>query len=96
MDIENLLSTVAPGVLSAGACVYMVIKLVPEERRAASQEREAARKDYLEALARMQESFTATLKHISDQDYEGRHEMANRVGALVMALYAKFGIEEPS
>lgn len=106
MDFLDLLTKAGPFVISAGgvaACVWLAVKIVPEERKAASiereatrkesaLEREAARKDYLEALTKTQDKFITTLTHISDQDHAARHEMANKVGALQMALYSKLNI----
>lgn len=95
MEFLDLLTKAGPFVISAGgvaACVWMAIKIVPEERKTAGLEREAARKDYLEALTKVQDKFITTLTHISDQDHAARHEMANRMGALQMALYSKLNV----
>lgn len=74
------------------ACVWMAVKIVPEERKAAAVEREAARKDYLEALISAQDKFLTALTHLSDQDHNARHEMANKLGALQLALYSHLKI----
>lgn len=95
MDFLDLLTKAGPFVISAGgvaAVVWMAVKIVPDERKAAGLERETARKDYLEALTKSQDKFITTLTHLSDQDHAARHEMANKVGALQMALYSKLNV----
>lgn len=91
----EFITQAGPFVISAGgvaACVWMAVKIVPEERKAAAIEREAARKDYLEALTSSQDKFLSALTHASDQDHAARHEVANKLGALTMALYTKLGV----
>jgi hypothetical protein len=95
MTFIEFITQGGPMILSVGgvgACVWMAIKIVPEERKAAGIEREAARKDYLAALQLSQDKFLTALTHLSDQDHQARHEMANRMGALQMALYSKLQI----
>lgn len=95
MTFVEFLTQGAPLITSVGcvgACVWMVVKLVPEERKAAMIERESARKDYLEQLSKAQADFLAALTRASEQDFQARHEMANRFGALQMAMYSKLGI----
>jgi hypothetical protein len=95
MNFLDLINTGGPWIASFGcvaACVYMVVKIVPEERKAAGIEREAARKDYLEQLTRSQDKFLTALTHMSDQDHNARHEVANKLGALTMAMYSRLGV----
>jgi hypothetical protein len=106
MDFMTFLTQGGPvmtGGICVAACAYMLVKIVPEKdrsaatereqaRKDAAEEREQARKDYLNALTSSQDKFLTTLTHVSDQDHAARHEMANKFGALQMAMYAKLGV----
>lgn len=67
---------------------YLVCYAYPQERTAARQDyliaAEKQRGDYLKSLSAITESFERT--HARDQDL--RHEQANKIGELTLAVYS--------